>query len=100
MPSNKLLGGNTITDNDPLQTADPEIQGVRGSAAVTPDDDHDLPDGVTRGLYVGASGDVTMTMSDGTIVTRVDVAAGITHPWQVVRVWASGTDATGIIADY
>lgn len=51
----------------------------------------------TRGIYVGASGDLDVTFADGSRVTLVDVAAGITHYWQIIQVWATGTTATGII---
>jgi hypothetical protein len=64
------------------------------------DDSNDLTHGTCRGVYVGVSGHVKMTMSDGTIVTRKNVAAGFTHPWQVKRIWATGTAATDIVVDY
>ena len=51
----------------------------------------------TRGLYVGVSGDVAVTMSDGTEVTFVDLAAGIEHPLSVIEVKSTGTNATSII---
>ena len=66
------------------------------AASVTPNDSTNIAP--TRGLYVGVSGDVKVTMLDGTAVTFVGVAAGIVHPLQVVRVWSTGTDATDIVA--
>jgi len=54
----------------------------------------------TRGLYVGVSGDVRATMVDGGTVTFVGLAAGIVHPISVVRIFATSTDATNIIALY
>jgi hypothetical protein len=67
--------------------------------AITPDDDEDLPS-VTRGLYVGVSGHIKMTMAGGEVVTRKNVAAGMTHPWSVKRIWSTGTTATDMIGDY
>lgn len=52
---------------------------------------------VTRAIYVGVSGDLRVIMPDNTIVTFVDLAAGIFHPIQIKRVMATGTTATDII---
>lgn len=52
----------------------------------------------TRGLYVGVSGNVKVTMLDGTEITFGNLAAGVIHPLQVVQVFSTGTTATGIIA--
>lgn len=47
---------------------------------------------VARGIYLGASGDVTLTMEDGTSVEFVALAAGIVHPLRFEAVTAnSGT---------
>ena len=67
--------------------------------AVTPSDDDDL-EVATRGLYVGVSGDIKMTMVGGETVTRLNVAAGITHRWRIVKIFASDTDATDMIGEY
>jgi len=67
--------------------------------AITPHDTNDLAI-MTRGIYVGASGDLKVTLSGGTTVTFVDLAAGMIHPLRVVRVFAAGTDATGIVGVY
>lgn len=63
---------------------------------ITPDDDTDL-DYVTRGIYVGGSGDLEVITKDGTTIVFTDIAAGIIHPLRVSRVKASNTSATGII---
>lgn len=52
----------------------------------------------TRGLYVGVSGDVKVTMLDGTAVTFVGLAAGVIHPICCVQVFDTGTTATDIVA--
>lgn len=64
--------------------------------AVTPDDATKFES--TRGIYIGGQGDLQVEMADGSIVTFVDLAAGIVHPLAVVRVLEAGTTATGIIA--
>jgi hypothetical protein len=67
---------------------------------ITPSDTLNLP-ALTRGLYVGVSGDVKVTMAgnNGT-VTFVNLAAGMIHPLRVEKVFANGTDATNIIGVY
>ncbi|CDN42081.1 hypothetical protein [Paenibacillus sp. P22] len=72
---------------------------AQGAAAITPNDSTDLAK-VTRGLYVGTGGDIKITMADGSVVTRKNVAGGITHPWAVKRIWATGTTAADLIGDY
>jgi hypothetical protein len=37
-------------------------------------------------------------MLDGTVITLTNLAAGILHPLQVIRVYETGTTAAGIIA--
>ena len=70
---------------------------ARGAAAVVPDDDDANVPMVTRSLYVGFPGDVTVTMLDGNVVTFSAVPAGLL-PIRVTRVHATGTTATGIVA--
>lgn len=70
------------------------------AAAVTPSNTVDLPGGVTRGLYVGVSGDVNVDMENGETVLFTALAAGIVHPLRVKRVRVASTDATGIVALY
>lgn len=68
---------------------------------VTPADGTDLalPNGdplVSRAIYVGVSGDVSVVTNGGEIVTVPALAAGIWHGMRVKRVRATGTTATGI----
>ncbi len=56
---------------------------------------------VSRGIYVGASGNITVQfVSDNSSVTLVGLAAGVWHPMQVQAVLQSGTTATGIFAGF
>lgn len=64
--------------------------------AVTPNDAADLPD-VTRALYVGNFGDVTVDMAGGGTLTFLNVDQGVFLPLRVTRVRATGTTATGIV---
>jgi hypothetical protein len=73
---------------------------ARQAVAITPDDDTDLDD-PTRGLYVGAAGDVAVILADDSAaVTFTALAAGIVHPLAVKRVRATGTTAEDIIGVY
>lgn len=67
--------------------------------AVTPNDDADLPD-PGCGLYVGVSGDVTVTTTGGATETMVALAAGIWHPVEVKKVFATDTDADNILVGW
>jgi hypothetical protein len=67
--------------------------------AVTPDDAADLPDGMARGLFVGAAGDVVLLDASGAAATLTSNAAQY-HPIYVSRVLATGTTAGGIVALY
>lgn len=70
------------------------------ASSVVPSDSADLSSGMTRGLYIGGSGDVKVDMADGSTVTFVGLAAGVIHPLRVKRIYTSGTTATNIIAVY
>lgn len=65
---------------------------------VTPDDDDVIS--TSRALYIGATGDLTVTMNGGGNVTFVGVPAGMILPIRVTKVLATGTDADSIINLY
>lgn len=62
---------------------------------ITPNDGADLTTYV-RAIAVTGSGNVQVTTIKGTTAT-IYVAAGAPFPVRVKRVWAAGTDATGIV---
>ena len=66
------------------------------SAAVTPSDSVPLAT-PARALYIGVSGDVKVTMLDGSTPTFKSVPVGKLEI-QVTSVFATGTTATNIIA--
>jgi hypothetical protein len=53
-----------------------------------------------RALYVGADGNVTVVMKDGTSATFVGVTAGTLLPIEVRRLMNTGTTATSIVGLY
>jgi hypothetical protein len=62
---------------------------------VTPNDNNDLVY-ISRALYLGAAGNVNVTLMDGTTIV-LNLGTGW-HPLRVTRVLATSTTATGIIA--
>lgn len=74
--------------------------GVDGPAtdafAITPNDSADLVQ-VTRGLFVGAGGDVVIVTRAGTTATFTNIQGGAVLPLRVRRILATGTTASGII---
>lgn len=71
---------------------------ITGAAAVTPSDSADLGE-TTLSIYVGHAGAAKLTMFDGSVVTYPHLAIG-RHPLRVKRVWATGTVASDIVAEY
>lgn len=67
------------------------------AVAVTLNDSTVIP--ITRGLWVGVTGNIKATMASGSVVTFSAVPVGIL-PVQVKTVWSAGTTATTILALY
>jgi len=67
------------------------------ATAVTPSDSVDL-DFVTKGVYVGVVGNISVIMLGGQTTTFNAVPAGTLLPIRVTRIRASSTTATGITA--
>lgn len=75
------------------------VSGLTGPASrlfpITPDDTTDL-EVFVRSLSVASSGLVRVTTVDNSEAT-IYIAAGAPFPVRVRRVWATATDATGIV---
>lgn len=69
-----------------------------GWYGVSPNDTSDLSP-IPRGLYVGVTGDLSLTDINGSVVTFVAAPVGY-HPLRPRRVRATGTTATSIVAIY
>ena len=76
------------------------VRQVALTVPVTPSDSADLPRGVTRAVYVGTSGDLAVVYASGVEDTLSNLAEGTLHSFQVARIKATGTTATGIKAAY
>jgi hypothetical protein len=70
------------------------------AAAVTPADGSNLANPATRGLWVGGAGNVKVDCIGGGTVTFNTVAAGTWLKVAAVKVYATGTTATNIVALY
>lgn len=76
------------------------------AAAVTPSDTVDIPSVSTQDgsgnngcvLYVGTGGTLKVTTIGGDEVTFTGIVSGTFVPVQVLRVWATGTSASNIVA--
>lgn len=67
--------------------------------AVTPHNTNQLTHS-TRGIYVGATGNLKVTTVGGEEITFTGVAAGVVHPIAAIIIWSTGTTATGIVGLY
>jgi hypothetical protein len=67
------------------------------AAAVTKSDATILP--TTRGLYIGTTGDVAVTMArTGAAIVFTAVPGGVILPIRVTQVLSTGTTASNIVA--
>lgn len=81
------------------QQAIESMKSVANAFAVTPHDTNALTH-ETRGLYIGAAGNVAVITSGGNTVTFVGLAVGIIHPIRCTHVKSTGTTATSIVGVY
>lgn len=73
---------------------------ARSAVAVTPHDSTNLTT-VSRALWVGGAGNISVEMADtGTAIVFVGVAAGTLLPLRVSRVNSTSTTATSIVSIY
>lgn len=67
--------------------------------AITPSDAVDLA-AETRGLWIGASGDLALVLASGDEITLAGALGGTVLPLRVRRVRATGTTATQLVGLY
>ena len=80
---------------DQFENRSPGLESpASGGAALSPDDNADLAQ-VTRALWVGTSGDVSVVLKSGDAVTFKNATGWM--PMRVARLMATGTSATGIV---
>ncbi|WP_404404943.1 hypothetical protein [Pelagibacterium halotolerans] len=64
--------------------------------SITPDDAADLTQTI-RGIYVGATGDLSVVAASGAQAVFVGVPGGTVLPVSVSRVMATGTTASNLV---
>lgn len=64
--------------------------------AVSPNDGTDLQE-VTRAIYVGGSGSLTLVFPSSAEITFAGLAGGTVLPVRAMRIKATGTTATAIV---
>ena len=87
----------TATAQDLNNRSNSPINPPRNAAAVTPSDGTDLGF-VTRELYIGTGGTLSVNMADTGDAVSYTVYDGQSLSGQFARVRATGTTATGIVA--
>ena len=98
MRSSRVLGGNTISDADPLPVDAAGIAPPIDWVAVTKSDATADPNGPFRAIIIGGAGIVKVTMDSGetrTIPATV-LAAQTVYEMRFTRVWDATTTATDI----
>ncbi len=84
-------------DNPNRFRTEVERYAYNSAAAVTPDDNNDLAY-MTRAVYVGGTGDLTVIMAAGQTVTFKAVPTGTLLEIRCSRVKATNTTATQLVA--
>ena len=79
-----------------------DYSAVQSMVAVTPADGADLAGGVTRGVWVNGSGNISLDTAYGetVLLTIPATATGQVIPLAVKRIRSTSTTATGIFACY
>ena len=73
------------------------ISPARSASTVLPNDTSDLPH-ISRALYIGQTGALSVEMVDGDVVTFEGVPAGSMLPIRASKVRATGTTAAAILS--
>lgn len=90
-----MVAGVSLLAGAPPQQSEPSAK----YAVVTPHDSTDLAN-MTRGLYVGGTGNLVAVMEDNTTCLFSAIPAGTILPIRARRVNSTNTTATLIVALY
>lgn len=74
-----------------------EIMPAGGAEVVVPSDVTDLSR-ECEGIYIGGAGDVAVVLPGGTAITFVGAPAGTILPVRAIRINATNTSATSMVA--
>lgn len=84
-----------MSDDFEHHTTSLDSPAVSGETIV-PSDATDLSH-ATRGIYIGSTGSLSVTLVSGDEITLSEVQAGTIYPLRIARVKASGTTAAGLV---
>ncbi|AEI92628.1 MULTISPECIES: spike base protein, RCAP_Rcc01079 family [Roseobacter] len=86
--------------SDPFKHHSPGLNAPAfGAFEIAPDDGTPLSH-VTRAVYVGTEGNLTVTMAHGQTVNLTSVQPGMIYPIRCTVVHQTGTTASGIVGLY
>lgn len=71
------------------------VAGIVDAIDVTPNDDEDLAK-PARGVYIGTTGSLQVTLLNGRVSTFPGLLGGMMHAIPCIRVWNTGTDAATV----
>lgn len=80
-----------------------DMTGIKRAAAFTPSGDTTDLASISRGIYVGVTGNLNVIFAenkDSETVVLTGLAAGVWHPIQVRRILQTSTTATSIVVGY
>jgi hypothetical protein len=85
---------------DPFKHHSPGLNApAYGAFQITPSDSAELPQ-VTRAIFIGGEGNLSVTMANGDTVVLTAVQPGMIYPLRCSKVRQSGTSASGIVGLY
>ena len=76
------------------------LHGTVAAYGITPSNTVDLPNGVTRNIFVGTTGDVKVDLAVGGTVIYANVPSGTRLNICASRVYATLTTGTDLVAEY
>ncbi len=79
-----------------VETQSNSGRGARKAFAITKSDTDELAT-ITRGIMVGADGNLNVILADDTAGVVIAVLAGVVYPLRVRQVLSASTTATGIV---
>lgn len=82
------------------QRVAPKASSYEYARAITPSDTVALAEGVCHAIYVGTGGNVAVVDSGGTVTVHVGMVAGVVYPIRALRVNATSTTASNLVAWY
>lgn len=74
--------------------------GTVAAYGITPSDTVDIPTGVTRAIFVGTGGDLKVDLVAGGTEVYKNIGDGMRWVGHASRVYATGTTALNLIAEY